>query len=150
MTDKEIIIPIACDHGGFEMKEYLLKALNKQNFLVKDFGTFSEDSVDYPDFIHPLASAINNGEFSKGIILCGSGQGANMTANKYSNVRSALCWDVQQAQLSRQHNDANIIALPGRFIDFEVALEAVLKFLNTAFEGGRHIRRVGKISGLKI
>jgi len=150
MADNEMIVPIACDHGGFELKEYLLKALKKQNFLLKDFGTFSEDSVDYPDFIHPLASAINSGEFSRGIILCGSGQGANMTANKYSDVRSALCWDVQQAKLSRQHNDANIIALPGRFIDFDVALDAVLKFMDTAFEGGRHIRRVEKISDLKI
>jgi len=150
MTGKENIIPIGSDHGGFELKEYLVKKLIDEGYEVKDFGTFSSESVDYPDFIHPVASSIEKGDFGKGIIICGSGQGANMTANKYPNVRSALCWDVTQAELSRQHNNANIIALPGRFIEKDDALEAVKLFLNTNFEGGRHESRVKKISEVKI
>ncbi len=150
MIGKEKIIPIGSDHAGFELKEYLFWEVNKLGYTIIDHGTLSEDSVDYPDFIHPVARSIDRGEYEKGIVICGSGQGANMTANKYPNVRSALCWDVQQAELSRKHNDANIIALPGRFIKKEDALEAVKVFLSTGFEGGRHQRRVEKISEVMV
>ena len=150
MIDKEKIIPIGSDHAGFELKEYLVREVNKLGYTIIDHGTLGGESVDYPDFIHPVARSINNGEYKKGIVICGSGQGANMTANKYPNVRSALCWDVQQAELSRKHNNANIIALPGRFIKKEDALEAVKVFLNTGFEGGRHQRRVEKISEVGV
>ena len=146
MFDKQQILPMACDHGGFEMKEFLKTKLGKLGYMIKDMGTYSSDSVDYPDFIHLLAKDVNEGEFEMGIILCGSGNGAQMTANKYPNVRAALCWDLEQAKLAREHNNANILSLPGRFIDYALAMEMALKFLNTEFEGGRHQRRVEKIS----
>lgn len=146
MLDKSIILPIASDHGGFAMKEFLIKKLKEAGFTVKDFGTSSDDSVDYPDMIHPLASAIDKGIFPLGIIMCGSGNGAQITANKYAGVRAGLCWSVEQAQLIRMHNNANIISIPGRFIDFDVAWEMVKVFLNAEFEGGRHNTRVEKIS----
>ena len=139
------IIPIASDHGGFQMKQYLIEKLTEAGYEVVDFGCFSENSVDYPDMIHPLAHAIEVGQFPLGIILCGSGNGAQMTANKHPHVRAALCWNVELAKLARQHNDANILSLPGRFIPFELAWEMVQVFLNTPFEGGRHERRVQKI-----
>lgn len=139
------IIPIASDHGGFEMKQFLVEKLTEAGYEVKDFGTYSTESVDYPDMIHPLATAIEKGEFPLGIILCGSGNGAQMTANHHHNVRAALCWNVELAKLARQHNDANIMSLPGRFIDKKLAWEMVQAFLSTGFEGGRHIRRVEKI-----
>jgi ribose 5-phosphate isomerase B len=141
----EHIIPIASDHGGFEMKEFLIRKLKEAGYMVKDFGTYSNESVDYPDMIHPLASAIEHGEYPLGIILCGSGNGAQMTANHHHHVRAALCWNVELAKLARQHNDANILALPGRFIPNELAWEMVKVFLNTEFEGGRHTKRVEKI-----
>ena len=146
MFDKQKILPIACDHGGYEIKEYLKQKLTGLGYKVKDLGTFSSESVDYPDYIHPLAKAVNDDEFNRGIILCGSGNGAQMTANKYPNIRAALCWTIEQAELSRQHNNANILSLPGRFVNKELAMEMALKFLNTEFEGGRHQRRVEKIS----
>jgi ribose 5-phosphate isomerase B len=145
MDEKQQIIPIGSDHGGFEMKQFLIEKLFKEGFEFKDYGTFSEASVDYPDFIHPVAKAVNDGEFEKGIVICGSGQGANMTANKYQNIRSALCWNLEQTELTRLHNDANIMAIPGRFIEFEIAVEMVKKFFTTDFEGGRHIKRIEKI-----
>lgn len=146
MDDSRKILVIGADHGGFEMKEFLRKNLLEAGYKVIDFGTDSKDSVDYPDIIHPLASAIDKGEFERGIILCGSGNGAQMTANKYPNVRAALCWNEEQARLSREHNNANILSLPGRFIDMDLALKMTLIFLTTDFEGGRHERRVSKIS----
>ena len=139
-------IPIGSDHGGFAMKEFLIEKLQASGRKILDYGTFSEESVDYPDIIHPLAADINNGKFPFGIILCGSGNGAQMIANKNPNVRAALCWSVEQAKLSRQHNNANIISLPGRFVDFEEAFQMVEVFLTTEFEGGRHQKRVEKIS----
>jgi ribose 5-phosphate isomerase B len=145
MTAPEYIIPIGSDHAGFSLKKYIIEKLSKEGFQFKDFGTRTEESVDYPDFIHPVARAIDRGEYPLGIILCGSGQGVNMTANKYPHVRSALVWDTEQSELSRRHNDANIIALPGRFIDFDLALEMIKVFFSTAFEGGRHSTRVKKI-----
>ena len=140
---------IASDHAGFETKEYIKQALEQQGYTIKDFGTFSNESMDYPDVVHSLAHEINAGNFQKGIILCGSGNGVNIVANKYSFVRSALCWMKEIASLARKHNDSNMVALPARFIDKETALEIVTIFLNTDFEGGRHIQRVEKItSGL--
>lgn len=143
------IIPIASDHGGFEMKQFLIGKLKDAGYTVKDYGTHSPESVDYPDVIHPLATAIENGEYSLGIILCGSGNGAQMTANHHHNVRAALCWNVELAKLARQHNNANILALPGRFISDELAWDMVQAFLKTGFEGGRHERRVAKIEPIK-
>jgi ribose 5-phosphate isomerase B len=143
---KNDIIPIACDHGGFEMKEYLKDSLANEGYQLKDYGTYSAESVDYPDFIHPLARQINNGTYKIGIILCGSGNGAQMVANKYPHVRAALCWTEEITSLARKHNNANIIALPGRFVDKELALKMVKIFLTTEFEGGRHETRVEKIA----
>jgi ribose 5-phosphate isomerase B len=145
MGEIQHLIPIGSDHGGFEMKQFLIEKLSREGFEFKDYGTFSEASVDYPDFIHPVAKAVNDGEFEKGIVICGSGQGANMTANKYQGIRSALCWNLEQTELTRMHNDANIMAIPGRFIEFELAAEMVMKFFTTGFEGGRHINRIEKI-----
>jgi ribose 5-phosphate isomerase B len=145
MFDKSQVIPIGSDHGAFAMKTFLVDRLTEKGYHFKDFGTHSEASVDYPDFIHPVAQAVNNGTYPFGIILCGSGQGASMTANKYPNVRAGLCWNMEQALLTRQHNNANIIALPGRFLDFELSMDMVVTFLNTEFEGGRHIQRINKI-----
>lgn len=148
MTPEQKVIPIGSDHAGFALKKYLIEMLEKEGFGFRDFGTYSDISVDYPDFVHQVASLVNKGEFEKGIIICGSGQGANMTANKYPEVRSALCWNIEQAKLARMHNNANIIAFPGRFIDFTEAAEAVRVFFSTDFEGGRHEVRVRKISKL--
>ena len=139
------IIPIACDHGGFELKSYLVEKLTDKGYRMKDMGTFSDASVDYPDFIHPLAGSVNNGTYSRGIIICGSGNGAQMVANKYPHVMAALCWTEEIAKLARQHNNANIISLPGRFVDKELGLKMALIFLTTEFEGGRHLNRVNKI-----
>jgi ribose 5-phosphate isomerase B len=142
---KQKRVPIASDHGGFEMKSFLIEKLRANGYEVVDFGTDSSQSVDYPDMIHPLASAIEKGEYPLGIILCGSGNGAQMTANKHPHVRAALCWNIELAKLAREHNNANIISLPGRFIPFALAWEMVEVFLNTPFEGGRHAQRVEKI-----
>ena len=139
-------LAIVSDHAGFILKEQLLKYLLNEGYEVKDFGCFSEDSVDYPDFGHPLANAVSSGEFESGISICGTGNGINMTANKHPGVRSALCWNEDISRLSRAHNDANICALPGRFISESEAYLIVKTFLNTDFEGGRHKRRVDKIS----
>ena len=148
MFDKTQKLPIACDHGAFEMKEFLKEQLVANGFQVEDMGTYSEASVDYPDLIHPLAKAINDGVYEIGIILCGSGNGAQIVANKYLNVRAGLCWTVEQAQLTRMHNNANIMSIPGRFVEKDLAWEMLQAFLNTDFEGGRHIGRVDKISQL--
>lgn len=146
MNDLNIPIPIASDHGGFAMKQFLIEKLQQAGYQVKDFGTYSEESVDYPDFIHPLAKAVDTGEYPRGIIMCGSGNGAQITANKYAGVRAGLCWNAEQAKLTRMHNNANVISLPGRFVDFSDAWEMVQVFLTTEFEGGRHIQRVEKIA----
>lgn len=139
------IIPMACDHAGFELKEFLKSSLIERELEIKDFGTYTSDSVDYPDMIHPLAKEINEGVYPFGIIMCGSANGVSMVANKYPNVRCALCWQEEIAQLAKQHNNANIIALPARFISKEKALSIVDAYLNTEFEGGRHQKRVEKI-----
>lgn len=146
MIDSSTVLAVGSDHGGFEMKQFLINKLINAGYSVKDFGTHSSNSVDYPDIIHPLAKAVNDGEFKIGIIMCGSGNGAQITANKYPNVRAGLCWNEEQAMLTRLHNNANIISLPGRFVPFDQAWKIVRTFLTTDFEGGRHIKRVDKIS----
>jgi ribose 5-phosphate isomerase B len=146
MFEKQKEIAIGSDHGGFELKEFLKNELEKQGYTLIDYGCFSIESVDYPDVVHPLAEAVSNGKFEKAIIMCGSGNGIQMAANKHRNVRAALCWDIEQTRLTRLHNDANILSLPGRFINFVLAYQMVEVFLNTEFEGGRHKKRVEKIS----
>lgn len=146
MLKRNTVIAIASDHGGFEMKEFIKTKLEFTIYKIKDFGTYSEESVDYPDFIHPISKAINDNEYEIGIIICGSGNGAQITANKYPNVRAGLCWNEEQAMLTRMHNNANILSLPGRFVTLNQAWNIVEVFLSTDFEGGRHIERVDKIS----
>ncbi len=148
MVQTDNILAIGSDHAGYPLKEFLKEKLIENNYRIEDFGTDSEESVDYPDIIHPLAKSINEGKIEKGIIICGSGNGVNMVANKYINIRAALCWSPEQVKLVRLHNDANILSLPGRFIDFMLAYKMVKLFLNTDFEGGRHKRRVDKISSM--
>lgn len=139
-------VAIGGDHAGFEYKAKLVSKLESQGYEVKDFGPFSTDSVDYPDYVHPLCSAIEAGEFELGIVICGSGNGVAITANKHQGIRAALCWDNELAALARQHNNANVIALPARFIAYELAEQLVETFLATDFEGGRHLNRVNKIA----
>lgn len=138
-------IAIACDHAGFEYKEYLKNQLSSR-YEIQDFGTNSLDSVDYPDFVHPAATSVENGENELGILICGSGQGVQLTANKHQKIRCALCWMPELGSLARKHNNCNMVAIPARFIAKELALEIVEKFLETPFEGGRHEKRVEKIS----
>jgi ribose 5-phosphate isomerase B len=138
-------VPIGCDHAGYELKVLVIKHLQGKGYDMLDQGCYSEDSIDYPDFGHPVASLVEKSENGFGIVICGSGNGINMTVNKHAGIRSALCWTVELAQLSRQHNNANMLALPARFISEDLALEMVDTFFNTAFEGGRHQNRVNKI-----
>ena len=139
-------IAITSDHAGFFLKGKVLAYLIKEKYDVKDFGCFSEEAVDYPDFGHPLANAVSAGDFEYGISICGTGNGINMVVNKHPGIRSALCWNEEICRLARAHNDANILALPGWFISESEALLIIKTFLSTSFEGGRHARRVGKIS----
>ncbi len=138
-------VAIGADHAGFELKEKVKKQLEEKGISVKDFGAYSEESVDYPDFGHPVATDVESGMADLGIVICGSGNGINMTVNKHKGVRSALCWTVELAQLARQHNNANVLALAARFVEEDVNLKIVDAFINTEFEGGRHERRVSKI-----
>lgn len=140
------MIGIACDHAGFQMKEELKVFLGESGYQVKDFGTHSEESMDYPDVAHPLALAVEGGECEFGIALCGSGNGISMTLNKHQQIRAALCWNTELAALAKQHNNANILSLPARFISVELAKEIVKSYINATFEGGRHQRRVEKIA----
>ncbi|GGE13881.1 ribose 5-phosphate isomerase B [Psychroflexus salis] len=139
-------IAIGNDHAGTEYKEKITKKLEAAGHTVINHGTDSNESVDYPDFIHPVAKDVSDGKASFGIIICGSGNGANMTANKHQEIRSALCWNSEIVALARQHNNANILSIPARFVSEEDALKFVDVFLNTDFEGGRHQNRVNKIS----
>ena len=141
-------IALACDHAGYALKEQVSKYLVEQGYEPLDFGTYSEESCDYPDFAHRAGSAVNKGEVRRGIVVCGSGEGVSMTVNKYPNVRCALAWKTELAKLGRQHNDCNMLALPARFIGEQEAMQCVDAFLHTDFEGGRHQRRVEKISHL--
>ncbi len=145
MEREKRTIALACDHAGYQTKNVIISHLEAKGFETKDFGCFSEESCDYPDFAHPMAEAVEKGDYFLGISLCGSGNGINMVANKHQRIRSALCWTVEIAQLARAHNDANICAIPARFIPTETALQIADAFLSTKFEGGRHERRVNKI-----
>jgi len=138
-------IIIASDHAGFRLKEKLVRWLISNRYEVKDLGCFSEDSVDYPDYAHPLALAVENGDFDYGITICGSGNGISMASNKHQKIRSAVCWNEEISRLARSHNDANVCALPGRFISEAEAILIIKTFLATEFEGGRHKRRIDKI-----
>lgn len=138
-------LAMASDHAGYELKMQLIDYLKEKGYEIEDFGTFSTESSDYPDFAHPMAVAVESGKADFGISLCGSGNGINMTANKHQGIRSALCWIPELATLARLHNDANVCALPARFISFYLAKEIVDAFLATDFEGGRHIARVNKM-----
>jgi len=142
---KKKSLGIAADHAGYEFKEKLKKDLKNQGYEIQDYGTYSSESTDYPDYAHPLAEAVESGKHEFGITLCGSGNGINMTANKHQNIRAALCWNKEISELARLHNNANICSLPARFIDYNLAEEIVNIFLNTKFEGGRHLRRIEKI-----
>ena len=139
-------LAIGADHAGFKLKEILKAYLTEKGYELKDFGAYSEQSVDYPDFAHPLAISVEKKEISFGILICGSGNGINMAANKHAGIRSALCWNVETAALARQHNDANVLALPARFINEQQAKQIAEMFLTTNFEAGRHQKRVEKIN----
>ena len=139
-------IAIGNDHAGTEYKLAVVGMLKSKGIEVTNYGTDGTDSVDYPDFAHPVAEDVEKGNVDFGIVICGSGNGANMTTNKHQLVRSALCWNKEITALAREHNDANVLSLPARFIALPQALEMVATFLNTPFEGGRHERRVEKIS----
>lgn len=139
-------IAIGGDHAGFEYKGKLIQKLESQGYEVKDFGPFSDASVDYPDYVHPLSSAVETGEFDLGIVICGSGNGVAITANKHQGIRAALVWNEELAALARQHNNANVLAIPARFISYELAEKVTETFLTTDFEGGRHANRVNKIA----
>ena len=140
---KKIII--ASDHAGYSLKEYVKKYLSKKNFILKDVGTRSKDRVDYPVYAHRLSKIIKKNDNTTGILICGSGQGMIMTANKHKNIRAALCYDVKSTKLSRLHNDANIITLGSRLVSKKNAIKYINIFLKTKFEGGRHKKRIGKI-----
>jgi ribose 5-phosphate isomerase B len=145
MFDKSKTLALGCDQGGYVLKEYIKIKLAESGYSVRDFGSYSPDSIDYPDIVHPIASAVNEGQFPMALLICGSGNGVCITANKYDGIRAALCWNSELARLARAHNNANILCLPGRFIDEKEALSAVQVFLTTDFEGGRHQIRIDKI-----
>jgi ribose 5-phosphate isomerase B len=143
--DKSLPIAIGSDHAGFHYKEQLKTWLTQQGWKVDDKGTYSTDSTDYPDYAHPVATMVEDGQAAAGILICGSGNGVCMTANKHKGIRAALCWNEELAILSRQHNNANVLCIPERFIEYTTAQNMTELFLSTAFEGGRHERRVEKI-----
>lgn len=138
-------IAIGNDHAGYELKVTILKWLEERGCQIKNFGTDTLESVDYPDYVHPVANAVEKGEYRFGILVCGSGQGVSFTANKHQGIRAALCWNPEVAKLAREHNDANILCLPGRFISDEVGIEILKNFMETNFAGGRHQNRIGKV-----
>ncbi len=138
-------IALACDHAGFDTKIVLIDYLKSKGYEIEDFGTNSTESCDYPDYAHPMAASVENGNADFGITLCGSGNGINMVANKHQGIRSALCWEIELAEMARLHNNANVCSIPARYISIEKAKAIVDKFLTTGFEGGRHIARVNKI-----
>lgn len=138
-------IGLCCDHAGYELKLFVRKWLEERDWKYMDFGTYSTESCDYPDFAHPMAQAIEAGECFMGIAICGSGNGINMTLNKHQGIRAALCWIPEIAHLARQHNNANVLVMPGRFITTEEAEQILQEFFSTSFEGGRHQDRIDKI-----
>jgi ribose 5-phosphate isomerase B len=139
-------IAIGADHAGFEYKEILKKWLEKNGYKTKDFGAYSAESADYPDFAHPVAEAVEKKEFELGLLVCGSANGVAITANKHQDIRAAICWNEELAALARQHNNANVLCIPARYITIELAEKILDRFLHSSFEGGRHERRVNKIS----
>lgn len=139
-------IAIGSDHAGFELKKLLIQLLEKKGFSVKDFGCYSNESMDYPDAAHPVCKSIGSKESDLGVLICGSGNGITMTANKHQDIRAALSWTPEIASLARQHNDANVLTLPARFISDDLAIEITNAFFDAKFEGGRHQRRVDKIA----
>ena len=141
----ELRIALASDHAGYNLKLEVIKHLESKGVTLHDFGCFSTESCDYPDFAHPMAAAVERGEYDYGITICSTGNGICMTANKHQGIRAALCWDVRIAELARQHNNANVLGLPANFISQDLALQMVDTFFTTDFEGGRHERRVNKI-----
>ena len=141
-----MIIAIGNDHAGVEMKNKIIKHLEKKGYEIKNYGTDNKESVDYPDHIHPLAAFVSSTKKALGIVICGSGNGAAMTANKNMGIRAALCWSEELSVLARQHNDANIISIPARFVSLDEAKRMIDTFIKTPFEGGRHKKRVDKIS----
>lgn len=138
-------IALGGDHAGFEYKQQIIKLLTNQGHKVNDFGPFSDDSVDYPDYVHPASAAIVSNQYDMGVFICGSGNGVAMTANKHAGIRAALCWNSELAALARQHNNANVLCLPARFVPYAMAEDMVNTFLKVEFEGGRHEQRVDKI-----
>jgi len=148
MNISSLKLALGSDHAGYKLKQVIINFLFERQISYNDYGTFSEESVDYPDFAHLVAKSLLDGDANYGILICGSGNGVNMTANKYCGIRAALCWNSEIARLARLHNDANILSLPGRFIEEDEAIKCVIAFLDTGFEGGRHIQRVNKISQL--
>ena len=139
-------IGIGGDHAGFNYKEKMIEYLESNGYKVKDFGTYTSESADYPDFAHAVSYAVEKSEFDFGVLICGSANGVAITANKHQGIRAAICWTEELASLSRQHNNANIVCLPARFIEYPLAEKIVAKFLSTGFEGGRHATRVSKIT----
>ena len=139
-------IAIGCDHAGFPYKDAIIQLLENQGHKMQDFGTDSAESVDYPDFVHPVAKAVEDKSAKLGVLICGSGNGVAITANKHQGIRAAVCWNIDLAALARQHNNANIVCIPARFISKRKALSVVDTFMTSKFEGGRHARRVRKIS----
>lgn len=138
-------IAIACDHAGLDLKKQILTWLNEQSAVVRDFGTDSFESVDYPDYARLVAKAVEEGEYEIGILICGTGIGMSIAANRFPGIRAALCWNRESAHLAKSHNNANVICLPGRLIDPALAIEVLVDFFSTGFEGGRHIRRIDKL-----
>lgn len=145
MNDAKTTIGLASDHAGFRLKQFVKKYLESRNVAYKDYGCFNEESCDYPDFGHALAKGLEKKECNEGIAICGSGEGISMTLNKHAGIRAALCWMPEIAHMSRQHNDANVLVMPGRYVDDATAEQIMNEFLATPFEGGRHVRRIEKI-----
>lgn len=139
-------IALGADHAGYEYKEHLKKWLERKGYSIKDFGTHSSDSADYPDFAHPVATAVESKEYNVGLLICGSANGVAMTANKHQGIRAAICWKEELAELARTHNNANVLCIPARHVSIELAEKILDTFLRSVFEGGRHERRVDKIS----
>ncbi len=144
--ENELRIAIGADHGGYEMKNYLIDYLKGKGFFAKDFGTNAGDSVDYPDFAHPISTAVKNGEYDYGILVCGTGNGMAITANKHEGIRAGLAWNEEVGALVKRHNNANVICLPGRFVSNDTAVGILEAFFNAQFEGDRHERRINKIN----
>ncbi len=139
-------VAIGGDHAGYDLKKVIVELLEKRGYKVKDFGPHSDDSVDYPDFVHPVATGVHSGQYDLGVVICGSGNGVCMTANKHADIRAALCWQPELASLARQHNNANVLCMPARYISEAEAIAITNAFLEAEFEGGRHQKRVSKIN----